>query len=151
MICTIRSNNGWQKIQFIQQNEVSVASRKFISFHLHIHTLFWDREELLLNDEFNEVKTDKIIKYEQLVISQEKWKIFLESMEKWNREGKTFFLELSNNVGDYLSVKLEDSDHDLITSSDKPVLSLTMEDSRMRFEFKMVIDQTSLAVELVEK
>ena len=144
MMFTIKSNDGWQTIQFIQKQKIELQDKVFFLFQLYLKADFWNREEML-KDEFNELKTDKVVKYEQLCISNEKWNVFLEKIENWKNNRELFTFDLYNEVGDFITVKLDDSSDELMASSEKPILSIIIKDSRTKFEFNMLIDNTSFS------
>ncbi|WP_281988585.1 hypothetical protein [Aquimarina aggregata] len=144
MIFTIKSNDGWQVIEFIQKQEVELDGKLFFLFQLCLKADFWNREEML-KDEFNELKTDKIIKYEQLLISNEKWNTFLEKIEGWKKNGELFTFDLYNKTGDFMTIGLNDSSEELMASFQKPIFSIIIKDSRTKLEFKMLIDNTSFS------
>lgn len=149
MILKINSNDGWQVVEFIRLKKVEVNPNTFYLFRLQINSYSWNREDLLRGEVTNLVK-DKSIKFEQLTIERSKWNDFLKNIINWESKGQLFLCEFYNEAQELFSIKLTDSDRGLISSIEKPVLCIAIEDSRSKFEFKMIIDRTSFSEELLE-
>lgn len=101
----------------------------------------------MLDGIFRELVPDKQVRYEQLLIVEEKWLEFLELIETWKQKGAFFHLDLIDGPGNKCLVKLEESNPDLIPSPGNPLFTISFYDSKMKTEFRMIVDPTSFVIE----
>ncbi|HMS70847.1 MAG: hypothetical protein IPL23_09980 [Saprospiraceae bacterium] len=139
---TIISNDGWQEIKFIEIDTLSKNAHSFLLFEIILKADFWKKDEAM-DGFFNEVVTDKKITFTQICIDELIWKKFIDFIKKWRDDGLLFDLEFYNEFGQLLNIKINATYNGLISSKEKPVLTLLLNDSRTKFQFDMIVDRTS--------
>jgi len=142
MIFTIKSNDGWQEIQFIQKKRIEIDNIILLLFQIDFRANNWNKEGSL-HGSFDDLALDKAMTYHQVCIEKNTWDDFLDLSNRWIDKGKLFKYVFYDKLGEYLIIQLDDSNNKLISSPEKPVLSFMLKDSRSEFEFNMVIDKTS--------
>lgn len=139
---TIKSNDGWQEVKFRELNSKSNIGHNFLIFEIILKGDFWKKEEYL-DGFFNEVVTDKTMTFNQICIDELRWKSFIELIKKWRVEGLLFEHEFYNEFGQLFNIKMNATYPELISSPEKPALTLLLKDSRTKFQFDMIVDRTS--------
>ncbi|HOY11788.1 MAG TPA: hypothetical protein PLY70_01555 [Saprospiraceae bacterium] len=68
---------------------------------------------------------------------------FIDFIKKWRDEGLLFEHEFYNEFGQMFNIKMNATSSELISSTEKPVLTLMLNDSMSKFQFDMIVDRTS--------
>jgi hypothetical protein len=144
MTLIINSNNSWQKIQFYEKDRVTKDNKTFLLGSISFSERKWNKKEVI-NGLFNDLALDKELRFNQICIEKTNWDSFINSVTSWIDEGILFQHEFYNDIEEYFTISL-DANSKLISSKEKPVLSMVINDTRSKFEFDMIIDRTSFTL-----
>lgn len=144
MTLTINSNDDWQKIQFYEKERVNKDDKIFLLGSLSFSEKKWNKKEVI-NDLFDNLALDKELRFNQICIEKTNWDSFTNSITTWTDKGILFQHEFYNELGEYFTISLNVNSK-LISSKEKPILSIVMKDTRSKFEFDMIIDRTSFTI-----
>lgn len=141
----INSNDGWQKVEFFKQKSLTINEELFFCLKVHFTFSFWNREEVL-NDDFNEVKIDKTINFDQIIVKENNWDNLVELINIWLKEKESLKYSLYDLSGEYFEFEIVEESEELMVNKEKPLLLIKVKDSRLKFEFKLIIDSTSFNI-----
>ena len=140
---SILSSNGWQRADFILRKEFLFHGDKCSIYELHLINNFWEREELI-TEGCTDLINDRNLIFSQLVIENAKWREFINKISTWSKTFDLFAISLSSFNGLDVEVELKVID-ELISSEDKPVFEISINDSKIDLSWRMIIDSSCIS------
>ncbi len=147
MILTINSEDGWQKLIVREIERFDIEATIYIQLRIGLYSRYWNRKEML-NNEFNNLIDDVEFDYKQHWVKMEDWSELKEKFNNWKNDGSLFLHKLEGEPDEFIQLELSNSDDKMICSVEKPILKLTIVNTRYSIEYKMIIDRSSINQEI---
>jgi hypothetical protein len=151
----VLSNSGWNSLIFDFKKTFTVNNKQMILAALSVEGNFWNREQLLLPIEGEELTNrheltdDYKVYLPKVILSEDRIKEYRECLESWLAKPFEFELALSDNSEPVpeISICVGPRD-DFISKIDRPVFSLNYTSFHMKSEWYFVTDYTCINLTL---
>ena len=143
----INSSNGWQRAVFYEKTRSNLLDESYTVIGITLKSSFWDREKMFAEDEYR-LEQDKEYSINKVVLKKSRWKEFVKLLSTWKTDKSMFSVTLTDIDGLLLQCGIGVSS-ELISSPEKPIFWIKVEDSKSQLLWKAVIDTTSFDFTLV--
>jgi hypothetical protein len=140
----ISSNDGWNSATIEYKEAFSLNDNKLLLCGLRITGNFWGRKQSLFPDWEAELTEDFVVHLPQIIFSEKNLRKLSECLRNWLANPFEFELELSG-IRDPQLIIFVGQREDLISKLDHPVFSLSYSTSRMKAEWRFVVDHSCIS------